>query len=307
MMLPQQAPGKSIAPPSPEDFTARFGNAFPRPQLLKSDLGTTAVYDLPPPGQSKRHVLIVHGLNTPAIGLWPLAKELQALDPDVHIVLFDLWGHGLSSTPLVAHAQHIFHSQIFQVLGFMQWSSTHLLGYSFGASTVLQFALYNPKLVLSVGLLAPAGILRTELFPPEMLQLLHSDKEEEATKVVLDFLEGGPLQVPADWQKRTSAGQVVAEAFREWELENHAGYRHSVLSMVRDGGVYGCQDLFREFARRPVKRVAVIGELDDVCLESQLVDLGFTGIEIVKANHGLVRTHAHHVAGIVHRFWQEGL
>ncbi|KAI1384780.1 alpha/beta-hydrolase [Hypoxylon trugodes] len=299
----------AIAAPSYASFTSRFGHAFPKPQFLESDLGTTAVYVLPPPsGQSKRHVVIVHGLNTPALGMLPLAKELQALDQDAHIVIFDLWGHGLSSTPFTAHTPHIFHFQIFQVLGFMQWTRAHIVGYSFGASIAVKFAIQNIWAALSVTLLAPAGLLRKEGFSKTLQELLDDSKGKEAEAIdsVLSFLEGGPLVVPTDWQERVTSGQVVAEAFREWELQEHLGYPHSVLSMFREGNTYGCEDYFRQFAQLPLKKLAVVAELDSVCSKSQLIDLGFDNVEIVeKADHGLVRGASSEVARIVYRSWTQ--
>jgi len=296
-----------IAAPTNAAFTARFGHAFPKPKYLESDLGTTALYNLPPPsGQSKRPVLIIHGLNTPALGMWLLAKELQALDPDAHVVLFDLWGHGLSSTPLVAHTPQIFHFQIFQVLGFMQWTRAHIIGYSFGASTAITFAIHNVWTALSVAVLAPAGLLRKEDFSKHMQELLDDStgRETEAADCVLSFLEGGPLVVPTNWQERVNSGEVVAEALREWELQEHPGYPHSVLSMFREGGVYGCEDSFRKFAQLPLKTIGVVAELDTVCSRSQLVELGFGDVEVVgKANHAFVRGAAGEVARIVYRFW----
>ena len=216
----------SIAAPSYESFTSRFGRAFPKPRFVESDFGTIAVYDLPPPSEhSKRPVLIIHGLNTPALGMWPLAKELQSLDPDAHVVLFDLWGHGLSSTPLVAHTQQIFFIQIYQVLSFMRWPSAHIVGYSFGALAAMRFAVQNRWTASPVALLGPAGLLRMEDFSPEMQELLHDSKGRaaEARNSVLEWLEGGPLVVPKDCQERVNNGEVVAEALREWELQEHSG------------------------------------------------------------------------------------
>ncbi|KAI1196385.1 alpha/beta-hydrolase [Nemania serpens] len=299
----------AIAAPSYESFTSRFGDAFPKPSFLESDLGTTALYELPPPsGRPNRRVLMLHGLNTPALGLLPLAKQLQALDPDAHVLLLDLWGHGLSSTPLVAHTPHIFHFQIFQALGFMQWTSAHMLGYSFGASILTKFALYNPRLVLSAALLAPAGLVKKDLFN-EWRDLLDKDstgRDPEAIGRVLSFLEGGPLVVPADWQERTKRGEVVAEAFREWEVREHPGYPHSVLSMFREDNVYGCEEYFRRFAQLPLKKIAVLGELDGVCSKDQLIDLGFDNVEVVpQRDHGIVRSAPEEVARIVYGLWTE--
>ncbi|KAI1424062.1 alpha/beta-hydrolase [Xylaria sp. FL1777] len=297
-----------IAAPSLESFTARFGAAaYPQPQFLTSDLGTTAVYELAAPsGNAKRRVLLVHGLNTPALGLLPLARQLQALDADAHVVWFDLWGHGLSSTPLVAHAAHIVHAQILQVLASRQWGAAHLLGYSFGASMATRFALYHPWAVLSVALVAPAGILDTSHFSETLRDLLRDStgREQEAKEAVLDLLEGGPLVVPTDWRERVARGEIVAEAFRDWELREHPGYPNSVLSMFREGNVYGCEAYFHRFAQLPVKKVVVLGELDGVCSKDKLEELGFDDVQVVQgADHGIVREKPGEVAGIVYGMW----
>ncbi|KAI0469053.1 Alpha/Beta hydrolase protein [Xylaria cf. heliscus] len=299
----------SIPAPSYEAFTSRFGDAFPKPEFLSSDLGVTAVYQLPAPsGQTKRRVLMIHGINTPALGLLPLAKQLQARDPDAHVVLFDLWGHGLSSTPLIPHAAHIFEAQIYQVLGFAQWTEAHFLGYSFGGSVLTRFALHNPWAVASATLLAPAGILSKDLFAERLRDLLDNPKgrEAEAIEAVLLFLEGGPIVVPADWQERVRRGEIVAEAFREWELLEHRGYRDSVYSMFTGGSVYGCEDYFRKFAQLSLKKVAVLGETDEVCDNGTLASLGFDNIQVVPEHgHGLVRSAPSEVARIVYEMWTQ--
>lgn len=298
---------RSIAGPSYASFTSRFGHAFPEPHFLYSDLGRTAVYEVSPPsGQSKRPVIIVHGANTPALGMLALAKELQALDPGAHIVLYDNWGHGLSSTPLVAHTPHVFHSQILQVLGYMGWTRAHFLGFSLGGATLMTFAVHNPWTVSSAVILAPAGLLHREDFEPRMRALLDDShgKESEAADVVLSWLEGGPLVVPEDWQEQAKAGKAVAEALRDWEIQAHRGYPLSVLSLFRDGGVTGAEESIRAFAKLPLQKIGVLAEQDQVCNKTQLTDLGFHNVQVVKnEGHDFVRTVPAEVASIVHKFW----
>ncbi|KAI1741405.1 alpha/beta-hydrolase [Xylaria scruposa] len=310
MHLPLNYKNRDFIPaPSYESFASQFGDAFPKPKFLESGLGITAVYELPPPsGESKRQVLMIHGLNTPALGLVPLAKELQALDPDAHIVLFDLWGHALSSTPLLPHTPHIFESQIHQVLSFMKWTSAHILGYSFGGSILTKFALHNPWVVQSATLLAPAGMVNQANFDERMQELLDdpTNREAEAIDAVLSFLEGGPLVVPSDWQERVKRGEFVAEAFREWELKSHRGYPNSVYSMFKEGNVYGCEDYFRRFAQLSLKKLTVLGETDAVCDGDKLAGLGFDNVQIVLNNgHGVVRTAPGEVARIIYEMWTQ--
>lgn len=298
-----------IAAPSHASFISRFGHAFPKPTILKSELGETALYDLEAPsGQPRRQVLVVHGANTPALGMLAFAKELQALDPDIHVVLYDLWGHGLSSTPLVAHTPQIFHSQILQVLSFMQWSRVHLVGFSFGGATIVTFALLNPWAVSSVAVLAPGGLLHMNDFEPRMQELLKDSgaRDPEAIEYIMSWLEGGPLVVPTDWKEKASAGKIVAEALKYWELQEHQGHPRSVLSMFRDGGVVGADESFRDFARLSVPRIAVLADQDDICSEGQLVELGFGHVAVVKGyGHDFVRAVPGEVARIVDRFWQQ--
>jgi pimeloyl-ACP methyl ester carboxylesterase len=301
-----------IEAPTLEIFTKHFGDNYPTPQHIHSDLGSTAIYDLPAPsGQPKRNFLMVHGLGTPALGLWPLAKKLQLLNPDTHIVLYDLWGHGLTTTPLVAHTPQIFHSQIHQVLSFMQWPQAHLLGYSLGASTVISFTNFNPWIPLSVTVLAPAGLLTPDMWGPDMQALLTeagANRQEEAIRAVLGFLEGGPLRLAENWRERIEKeGEILATALREWELREHKGHRLSTLSIFRDGGVAGREERFRSFARlEKIKKLAVVAEMDPVCSKSQLEELGFEGVQVVEqAGHGFARANVDDVAGIIHAFWNQ--
>ncbi|ETN41737.1 uncharacterized protein HMPREF1541_03674 [Cyphellophora europaea CBS 101466] len=298
-----------VEAPTHQSFIETFGDAFPDPQFLTSDLGRTAVYNLfPSTGQVKRRVLFIHGLNTPALGLWPLAKELREIEPDAHIVMFDLWGHCLSSTPLLAHTPHIFHLQILQVLGYMKWTSAHIIGYSFGGSTAVSFAINNPWLAESVALLAPAGIMSMSLIPSHMQELLKDskDREEEAREVVLSWLEGGPLIVPENWRTESEQGKVVAQALRHWELQHHQGYPYSVLSMFRDGGCMGIEERFRQFARLPFKKMAALAEDDPVASKEQLVELGIEDVTVVSGgDHSFVREREHDVAEIVAAFWKQ--
>lgn len=298
----------SISGPTYDSFKARFGDAFPKPVFVSSELGDTAVYDVAPPsGKAKRRILMVHGLNTPGVGLWPLSKELQALDPDAHVVIFDLWGHGLSSTPLAAHTPQLVHSQILQVLGFKHWSSAHFVGYSFGGSTAVSFAINNPWATESVILVAPVGIMRKEDFSTRMQELLDDSgqREQEAQDEILSYLEGGALVVPEDWKSRTEKGEVVAQAIRQWERDNHPGFSHSILSMFRYGGVTGCEERFRQFSHLPTKKAGVLADGDFVCNKKQLNDLGLDDVVVAPdANHDFVRDIPGKVAAEIHQFWR---
>lgn len=294
-----------IPGPSHEAFVSRFGDAFPKPSLLESDLGMTAVYDLPASKEPTRQVLLVHGMNTPAIGMLPLARELQALDSHIHIVLFDLWGHGLSSTPLVPHTPQIFHSQILQVLAYMHWTTADIIGFSFGGILTATFATYNPRTASSVALVAPAGIIRKTDLGAETRELLEGEgRDEEAVQAILNWLGANSQALPDRWQEEMRSGKVNPKALKQWELEEHRGYRYSVLSAMRDGWIFERDEDIRRFAKLPTKKVVVLGEIDDVCDKQQLEALGVSRVEVIeKADHEVVRSRAADIAKIIYDFW----
>ena len=313
---------QSIAAPSLATFTAHFGIAYPTPTFVNSSLGSTAVYTLPAvpsnPTTPARKVLIIHGINTPALGMLSLAQQLQHAQPTAHIVLYDLWGHGLSDSPQLPHAAELFEQQILLVLDYLGWKvkEVDVLAYSFGATVLVQSAVKHPETwsaLRSVVLIAPSGLLPSAWFTQEVERVLAlpdgSEQEPEVQGVILDWLEGGELVVPEDWRERCAKGEVVPEALKSWELREHQGYRRSVVSMIRHGGVRGQEEVFREFAGLYKGKVlGVLGELDDVCREEQLRDLGLENVMVVRnASHDLCRKRKEQVAEVaeaVLEFWK---
>ncbi|KAH8805382.1 valacyclovir hydrolase [Xylogone sp. PMI_703] len=307
---PLQVDGnKFITAPSESEFTSRFGDFHPAVQFLPSAYGTTAYYDLPPSTSSRdvlpQRLIFVHGVGTPAVGLTPLARKLQALNPGLHILLYDLWGHGLSQTPLVPHVPALFHAQILHLLSHMKWPSAHVVGYSFGGSTATSFTAFHPEVVDSLAIIAPVGLLRSEDLTEKERSFLRGgpDVEEAARDWVLDFTEGGELVVPQDWKERVNRGELVVEAIRSWEREEHKGHVASVVAMGRDGNIFDGHDAYRTVAKGEKKTLAVLGELDDVCTTQDLNAVGWENVLVVKgANHGLVRNRVDEVAAPLHDF-----
>jgi hypothetical protein len=59
----------------------------------------------------------MHGASTPSINLIPLAREILSLSSrTTEILLYDLWGHGLSSTPVQPVTPALFHTQILHLI-----------------------------------------------------------------------------------------------------------------------------------------------------------------------------------------------
>jgi pimeloyl-ACP methyl ester carboxylesterase len=235
----------------------------------------------------------------------PLARALHDTFPHTHFVLVDLWGHGLSDTPVIPHEAALFHGLIDALLDHLQWSTAHLIGFSFGGSLTVGYTASRPSRVSSFTLVAPAGLIRIYAFPTEdQHHLMHGVDEVEVRKLILRFLEGGELIVPDDWRERVGRGEIVPQAVKEWQMREHPGHTASVVAMFRDGGAMYNHDNFEKAVRTGIPSLVVLGEYDDLCTEQQLRGYGFSDVHVVpQAGHGVVRERVPEVAGFITNFW----
>lgn len=318
LVLPRPGAGLEtpIAPipgPTEATFTETFGKLLPPAQFFTTPKGKAAYYELPPtsttPSKSPDRVLFLHGLQTPALGMLPLASALHAAFPQAHCVLLDWWGHGLSETPVEPHEDALFHGQVDALLDRLGWPSAHFVAYSFGsAATISYVAKRGPERVKSMALVAPAGLLRSADWTELQRSYIRggSGVEEEAQRWILEFLEGGDLVVPADWRERVARGEVVAEAIREWQMRVHPGHTASVVGVFRDAAVFDRHADFTKAAGSGVESVFVLGGLDDLCPRSELEQTGFHNVNVVpEAGHGVVREKVPEVAGFIGGFWKQ--
>lgn len=313
--LKHDSPRGPISAPNEEAMTSKFGVLLPSAQYLSTPHGRAAYYVYPPtvpsPSPSPFRVLMVHGVQTPALGLHPLAESLRSRFPGAHITLVDLWGHGLSDTPQEPHTPALFHDLLDVVLAELDWPSAHLLGFSFGGSTVIGYAASSPERaarVASLTLVAPAGLIKSSQFEEkatrDYLGLKVTD-EEGAKDWIFDFLEGGKLVVPSDWQEKVGRGEVVAAAVKEWELKTHKGHEASVVAIFRDGGCLDNHAAFMEVAERGIPYLGVVGQLDGVCSAEDLHQVGLPRVVVVpQVGHELVRQRVPEVSQAIEEFWK---
>ena len=303
-----------IKAPSEAAFVGAFGNLLPPASYLSTPHGRAAYYELSPAsspagprGGPISRVLFLHGVQTPSIGLQPLATALSARFPNAQHVLLDIWGHGLTDTPFVAHDPPLFHGLIVALMEHLEWDHAHIIGYSFSGSLVATFAAAHPARVASMVLIAPAGLIRAaELFDERQKSYLRGGEglEEPAQAWILEELEGGPLIVPPDWKERVGRGELVAPAVRAWQLQEHEGHAASIVACFRDGGVLDQHAEFAEAASKGIPSLCVLAELDDICSAQELHDVGLRNTTVVpEAGHGLARENVSQVAQIIEEFW----
>ena len=331
IVLPR--PGVSFEPqlpisgPSEETFTSTFGTLLPAAQFLHTDKGKAAYYAFPPisslPSQASvgpRRVLLIHGVQTPALGLLPLTSALRSDFPATDFVLLDLWGHGLSDTPVLPHEGALFHWLIDALLDHLGWKGpdgrVNIVGFSFGAVLTMGYVSgqveesgeWRRQGVESYVLVAPAGLVRKSWFGEEQRSWLSkeckAEDEDRAAKWVISVLEGGKLMVPEDWQERVDRGEVVAQKVREWQMNEHKGHAASVVGIYRDGGVTDNDGLFVKAKETGIRSLVVLGADDDLSTEKELVDFGYDVKVVPQAGHGVVRDKASEVADHIGEFWR---
>lgn len=237
----------------------------------------------------------------------PLASTLHTAFPNSHCILLELWGHGLSETPIAPHEPALFHALLDALLEHLNWASTHFVGYSFGAAVTATYVAKNPRRAQSIALVAPAGFIRSAAFTEQQRGYLRGGEgvEEAAQAWVLEFLEGGELVVPGDWKERVRRGEVVAEAVKEWQMRVHEGHMASVVSILRDGGALDRSAEFAQAASTGVGSVVVLGEFDDLCSERDLREAGFENVTVVpQVGHAVVRERVPEVARLIGDFWR---
>ncbi|TID27636.1 valacyclovir hydrolase [Venturia nashicola] len=318
LVLPRPGDKPSSTPPisGPTEgaFTKHFGTLLPPAKYLDTINGKVAYYELPPAsptstaGATPDRVLFIHGVQTPALGMQPLASSLKASSPSSHFVLVDLWGHGLTDTPVVPHAEALFHKLIDDLLDELKWPNVNLIGFSFGGALTVGYVATRSTRIQSFTLIAPAGLIKSANLSDEEKQFLKRQSDEiEARKWVIHFLEGTPHPiVPPDWQERVARGEVVASAIKDWQMREHAGHVASVVAIFRDGGVMDNQEMFVRAAKTGIPSLIVLGAEDDICSKEELEELGFGDVSVVPGTgHNVVREKVPEVADVISEFWKK--
>ena len=159
----------------------------------------------------------------------------------------DLWGRGYSDTPLsLPHDARLYSTAILIAItsSSIPWSRFSLVGYSLGGAIAVSFASYFPKLLDSLVLIAPGGLIRphrfgrsgkflysTGLFPESLLEWMVKRRiyvEPSPTIEAPDNLEatieqeapkGGPFD-RAVLSKRRPGVTVAHAVVSESEMAN---------------------------------------------------------------------------------------
>ncbi len=105
--------------------------------------------------------VVIHGIASPMEAMEPIAEGLGRLG--YRVVLYDLYGRGLSDAPEGPQNRAFFLRQLSDLLAYLSLrEDITLAGYSMGASIATAYAEENPFAVKQVMLFAPSGIVVNE-------------------------------------------------------------------------------------------------------------------------------------------------
>ncbi|KAK6843569.1 C6 and C2H2 transcription factor RegA-like protein [Apiospora arundinis] len=262
---------------------------FPGARDVETPYGNIRVYEFGP--EDGRKVLFIHGISTSCMTLSEIANGIAA--KGCRVMLFDLFGRGFTDgVGDLPFDTRLFVSQILLVLASspLAWTgdgAMHLVGYSLGGGIALNFAATFPRMVESLVLLAPTGVIRSENFgrlsrliftsgivPEAILERLTKRRLRtpigasvaKKRKMSTDAAAVAPLATSSKESLLDTANQEVVDpnedtvdsvhpfeariaAYVHWMLRAHEGFVPAFMSTVRVGPLMAEHDYWRKLAR----------------------------------------------------------
>ncbi|OCL07687.1 alpha/beta-hydrolase [Glonium stellatum] len=224
-------------------------DALPGARNVDSPYGSIRVYEWGP--EDGRKVLFIHGISTPCIALAGMAHKL--VDKGCRVMLFDLFGRGYSSAPsptgpnAIQYDSRLYATQILLAITSspLHWSSFSLIGYSLGGGLAADFTSYFPRLVSSLILLAPSGLLRPTHIT-RTSRLLYSPTTPLPTRLLTHLVAA-----------RLHTGPPTATS-----LAHHAGFVPAFISSLQHAPIHAQQTRWGVIGARLDAQKAAPGDAD---------------------------------------------
>nr|POE82753.1 serine hydrolase-like protein [Quercus suber] len=252
-LLPRLSPAEAARLAYPPDV-------LPGKRDVDTPYGSMRVYEWGPEGGRK--VIFVHGDATPSPLFTTVANDLVA--KGCRVMMFDLWGRGYTDTPADSHHDSRLYSlqiQFALTSSPIAWTGDHvarfsLIGFSMGGSISLDFFAHQPKLVESIVLLGPGGLI-TDL--PVEYKSWWFQHPSFISSTSLRALIGTLLGVDfsrsaaeaAEEVKYSEEGFTPAGAL-QFQFDYHSGHLLSFLSNIQHGPIHH-QEAIWEYAGSIVK------------------------------------------------------
>ena len=128
-------------------------------QFIKLSYGWTNYERLPASSEGREWVVVVHGYLGHVQMLKPLGEAIRSTS-DLNVLLFDLYGHGYSSSGEAVYDADLFVGQLHELISALPEVQTpvHLVGHSMGGAIATCFATKYPQLLRSLTLIVPTGL-----------------------------------------------------------------------------------------------------------------------------------------------------
>ncbi|ROV97541.1 hypothetical protein VSDG_04635 [Cytospora chrysosperma] len=281
---------------------------FPGARDVPTPYGSIRCYEFGP--AEGRKVLLVHGISTSCMTLTHIAHGLA--ERGCRVLLFDLFGRGFSDgVGDLPFDERLFVSQALLALASSELAWTgqgaddgfHLLGYSLGGGIAVHLAATLPRVVKSLILFAPAGMIREENFgtaarlvfrsgwlPEKLVEAMTRWRLRKPIAAAARRKpsrgrggDGPPAEAPhmpgeqaieaavtseiADGSDRGLPNALQRRVLKHvnWQVANHQGFVPAFMSTLRYAPMIKQHDTWRKLAaREPKTTLFVFGEGDGV-------------------------------------------
>jgi pimeloyl-ACP methyl ester carboxylesterase len=335
-------PRSAALPRAARDELERLvgGNALPGARDVDTPYGSIRVYEFGP--EDGPRVLFIHGISTSSMTLEPIAKAL--VSRGCRVMLFDLFGRGLSDgVGDLPHDPRLYVTQALLALASspLPWTgdgALRLVGYSLGGGIAVHFANAFPHLVADLVLLAPAGLIRPEVFGITR----HIYTSGLVPEVLLARLTGRRLQQPI---AKSSAARAAAEAdapspvaklaaaeiadsaatsdpvtpleqrvlaYVRWMVSHHAGFVAAFMSSIRHAPLVDQHASWAKLARRaPGSTVFLFARSDELIDADDYADVALPLVggkenvvwKVLPGGHDFVMTHSAEIVQELDAHW----
>ncbi|KAJ3074342.1 hypothetical protein HDU98_011504 [Podochytrium sp. JEL0797] len=142
-------------PPPHSKLVQKYYPITPDGKMAPSKLGPT--YYRLIGNEAGPRLVFIHGVGGTSAS-FPLVID-SLVSRGYRVLVYDVYGHGYSSSPGVKYDESTFTTQLLDLLNHVGWKRANILGYSMGGGISAHFADRFPERVNHLLLVAPSGLL----------------------------------------------------------------------------------------------------------------------------------------------------